>query len=1051
MNRMIHIIAAALVFSAVAAIGEESTVTPISTSAYVQSGSEDLLAHLDAIENAGKGIHVALTNEWVDLAGKLEFKTNKGTSDFIADAWVPTGTNCFFSSSEAVKNAIKNKAFTLEMVISHLEPTTRYYGYWVTIGSSGSRNLILEMRDSSTESANPLINAVEYCMGSWQSGSAIKDDSGETEWNRRQYIAVVCDSNGAVVYCDGLNKIYHNKSMSITPSSENLILGGNWGYSGLLRSGSEVCAVRMTARALTAEELKHNFYIDSQRFNLLARPDGYTNINNVVYVRLAKVVDGIEYSKDGGQTWAKEVWGQINNEVTLFARYAGGETAAEICFNNLPEGAVVEGNSVRFTPKEAMELYARDQVKSSIDLYAQSGSDFLLAHLDAIENAGTGVHVDSTNGWADLTGNLELIANSTARFSDNAWVADGATYFSSSSFDAATNAIANKAFTLEMVISHPKRLTPTFEYWMSLGKYANRSLVVELREYYTQIKNPLVHAIEYCESAWEANRSAIFSDTRVTKWNERQYIAVVCNSTGATTYCNGANKIHETEGGGVAPGSSFFRLGGSTWDNAGSMLADGSEICAVRMTSRALNTAELQHNYFVDSVRFMGASATSGTTGYRVFGNAVQTLISYEGKEYKFSTDGGSNWTEDYLASWHDIGAEVEVLVQKKDSDNTLIRFTSMPSGATRSGNTVSFTASRPGSLVVDTIPAVDLYAQYAQSDSSDLLAHLDAIENAGKGVHNASAIWTDLTGKLTLAKTGSAEFTIDSWKANASSCFTTSSEAVKNAINGGAFTLEMVISHSSSQKQYENWFYVGDGNTKRLLTLDMRSNNSKNPLVQGLQYRTTGWNDVATIKNYDGKKTKWGTRQYIAVVCNGTTATAYYNGTNFLHSTVGSVSHSVDGIGIGASPTGGSKLTSGAEICSVRMTKRVLTPAEIMLNHFIDSERFNFTSVPAGYRVNNGKVQVRLTSSDDDVQISADGGKTWASEAWVNYGEEVKLRARSISLGYTSAFFTDEGLIKKMTAGGRILTFKPDVPVTIGVSPIRVLPLFDSMFIVVR
>ena len=236
-----------------------------------------------------------------------------------------------------------------------------------------------------------------------------------------------------------------------------------------------------------------------------------------------------------------------------------------------------------------------------VDDYAQFGTADLLMQLDGVRNVGaTAAHATSPATWTDLAGGHTVATNGAPVFSGDAWVADKASYFSTSS-TAVKDALAAKSFTLEMMISNPgDQASNSFEYWTFLGDdMSHRQLVVSLRQQNT-IKNPLVQCVQYRESGWK-DRSQ-FSASSITSWNTRQYVAVVCDSTGATTYCDGTNQVHQTAGGTVTASQSGITIG-ARFDGDSPLYA-GSEICAIRMTARALTADELLRNSQVDIARF---------------------------------------------------------------------------------------------------------------------------------------------------------------------------------------------------------------------------------------------------------------------------------------------------------------------------------------------------------------------------------------------------------------------------------------------------------------
>jgi len=329
---------------------------------------------------------------------------------------------------------------------------------------------------------------------------------------------------------------------------------------------------------------------------------------------------------------------------------------------------------------------------------------------------------------------------------------------------------------------------------------------------------------------------------------------------------------------------------------------------------------------------------------------------------------------------------------------------------------------------------AVAPKSAYAQSEGENLFLHLDAIENAGAGTHaDSPAAWTDLAGSHTVTESGSAGFRADAWTADGNSSFKGFSDAVKEALTAQTFTLEMVISHPSSQKSYEYWAYLGASAASRQLVVDLRKNDSSNKLVQGLQYRAGAWDDAAKVPVNSGMD--WNKRQYIAVVCNGgDAATGYYDGANQFHSISGTTAPSTNQFTIGASFDGANTLYDGAEICAVRMTSRALTADELTRNFFVDSQRFGLENAPVGYCITNGNVKVRVSDGVEGFEFSTDGGTTWTTgEVWVDINTEVTLSARVAAS--TDLSVTFKNLPGGATVSGNNVTFTPTKPCAITVS----------------
>lgn len=269
-------------------------------------------------------------------------------------------------------------------------------------------------------------------------------------------------------------------------------------------------------------------------------------------------------------------------------------------------------------------------------------------------------------------------------------------------------------------------------------------------------------------------------------------------------------------------------------------------------------------------------------------------------------------------------------------------------------------------------------YIQYDRPTT--LLAHFDGIKNAGaNAAHEISPVeWVNLAGGFNLATNNAPAFSSDAWVSDHSGCFMATSDAVKDALAKKSFTLEMMISHPSMQNSYEYWAYFGNALNTRQLVVDLRQNDSKNPLVQGVQYRESAWNNRSKLAN--GSITKWNTRQYVAVVCDSAAATTYCDGANQIHrNTGGTLSPSQTGISFGASFDGAWPLYAGSEICAIRMTAGTLEPWQLEYNNAIDQVRFN-----GNVTIVNGAVgetgRVGKSSATDGVYDVASG--TWTVTA---------------------------------------------------------------------
>ena len=774
----------------------------------------------------------------------------------------------------------------------------------------------------------------------------------------------------------------------------------------------------------------------------------------------------------------------------------------------------------------------------------------LVGHFDGIYNAGrSAAHAASPGTWVDLAGKFNLTRSGTSGFSADSWVANGSTFYTGSSAGPRDALIAGK-FTLEMMISSPQIGSNSYGTWVFLGNNNDRQLCVDMRSANSQ--NPLIQGIQYLGGgSW--NDGAVVQNWggTKTKWNTRQYIAIVCDGNTATGYCDGTNQFHSITVPGVTPSLTQVGVGVRASDS-GNKLINGAEICALRMTSQALEGWQLEHNSAVDHARFCnnvtvvngaigetgenGASSApngdydllSGTwtitaddidlpgayyapkltvekltdgawvvtdilefvnsytvdkdvlgdgrirltwtwfetdptfgmlaittsaaedvstpspgygnvsglaagdhvavscgitpwtnaygsvaysyTGWKLYdndgnelSNGVETAFTYthptpasfrrlewqwaaspidgayapgehggdlviaanarglEGVEIPGSytvnasrTFAATNVTDGFFV-WSAVGHKVEKWNAatgkwdyfKTEQGNSFTYVNNVENGRMR----LTWLWSQTGNV-----------RQYGVGDyiqTTELIGHFDGIYNAGTNAAHASSLttWKNLAGGFDLSKYGGvAGFTNDAWVANGSTIFRGDSVDVMNALYAKKFTLEMMISYSyPPTSDYETWFYAGDL-THRQLGVDIRKNYSTHPLVQGLQYLSAAWNDDALIPASDESPTRWNTRQYIAVVCDGDTATGYCDGTNRFHSiTVSGIDATLTNFGVGGRNDNNSNaaiLQSGAEICAVRMTAGALEGWQLIHNSAVDHARF-----AANVKVVNGEV----------------------------------------------------------------------------------------------
>lgn len=215
------------------------------------------------------------------------------------------------------------------------------------------------------------------------------------------------------------------------------------------------------------------------------------------------------------------------------------------------------------------------------------------------------------------------------------------------------------------------------------------------------------------------------------------------------------------------------------------------------------------------------------------------------------------------------------------------------------------------------------------------LVAWWDGIWNAGLGVHDANAtVWKDLTGTYEMTATAAT----DTWGTNCLQMGTTIWNLTPKTqfihlLNspqrvGGAYTIEMVLSHPSNGKK-----------------------NIFGQIYTVLDVHADGFNEIVWMKSGTDIRISWTSEKIHSISLSservGNTAnqkaTWRHNGGNTQSATRAytSASDSQDnplGIGCGQYVAYG---IATARIYCIRLYSRVLTDAEVAANYAVDKERF--------------------------------------------------------------------------------------------------------------
>ena len=213
-----------------------------------------------------------------------------------------------------------------------------------------------------------------------------------------------------------------------------------------------------------------------------------------------------------------------------------------------------------------------------------------------------------------------------------------------------------------------------------------------------------------------------------------------------------------------------------------------------------------------------------------------------------------------------------------------------------------------------------------------NLIAHYDGIDNAGIGVHDASAtIWKDLKGSNdATASIETVTWESDCWNSNSSYAYFDAGTTIGNALNMHDFTLEFVAMPQNMTSQSGSITYA---------TTRTSSSVTKYFAILGkfnFLYMNNG-NDVriespAIITN--------DTKYHLVARRKGNVYSIFINGVRTSHGTLKNPNTGSDNpYRIGASYNS----ASVAKIYAHRVYTKALTDDEIIENYNIDKLRFNF------------------------------------------------------------------------------------------------------------
>ena len=489
-------------------------------SGYVQDG---LIAHWDAIDNVGTGVHDPSATTWKDLTGlhpDMVFPNGTLIGDNYYDmAGVSGGTGGYVTNVADIATAIMNKACTVEIVCdfrSQVENGTVFSCYETT----ASKRILWVRSNNGGADANACgcFGSAEYLNTGSSSDTLYKLDNGH--FNEPRIYTVRCNGDTANIYKNGTDTKLSIAAYSLSGvdvSKAWFCIGRRYASSSPSTGVADmkVYAVRIYNRVLSDDEILANAEADNSRFGL-----------------------------------------QI-----VFPKYLPG--------------------------------------------YARYG---LIAHWDAIDNVGTGVHDASAATWTDLVGHHPdmVFPNGTLigeNYYDMTGVSGGTGGYVTNVADIAT-AIMNKACTVEIVCDFRSQVEDGTLFSCYESVATRRILWVRSNKGGQNVDaNGCIGAAEYC---WSGGNSNVFKIDNGC-FNEPRIYAFKCNGNAAKIYRNGKDTSKSIPSGGltsVDASKAWFCIGRRYAASSPSTPVADMKVYAVRIYDRVLSPAEILANAKTDDSRF---------------------------------------------------------------------------------------------------------------------------------------------------------------------------------------------------------------------------------------------------------------------------------------------------------------------------------------------------------------------------------------------------------------------------------------------------------------
>ena len=303
--------------------------------------TDRLIAQWDAIENAGRGLHLAAPGGWTELVGGAAALGSQYLVYDEAGVKFEGANNQFFTCTvPGLAAALADKACTVEM---QLRPTgvVTNGGYFMA-GSMLSRGLLLSQRSLGT-AAGCAFGGLEYAATKWISEDVAVLPKNDY-FGKDVMVTVTVDGEGAHVAYDGGENVHTNPGAGMVPTLDDFTVG-KFAENNNAKNRMEVRSIRVYAKTLTREESQWNLAVDRMRFGLLAPEVAFTR------------------SDETGKTSVSIGCPDLPFEYGLYAVVRKLDGTGDTCVTNELDAAVEPGPAVYdlpgIVPEEAYEVSIR--------------------------------------------------------------------------------------------------------------------------------------------------------------------------------------------------------------------------------------------------------------------------------------------------------------------------------------------------------------------------------------------------------------------------------------------------------------------------------------------------------------------------------------------------------------------------------------------------------------------------------------------------------------------------------------------------------------------